>query len=210
MCNRYSNKVAYRQYYEAFMKTPMPLVYPMPDRAPNLEPRADIRPTDNAPILRAGDGGLELRQIRWGLIPWFHKASIKTWKPLTTNARIETITKTATYKSAFAQRRCLVPADTFYEWTGEKGHKTKWAFKLANAEWFCFAGIWDKAQTEDGEIESFSLVTCEASAYVKPYHDRQPIILDHSNYSLWLDTKIASKAEDLNSREIIIVNQTTS
>ena len=63
--------------------------------------------------------------MRLGLIPWFHKKSIKEWKVLTTNARSETIATIASYKSAFAHRRCLIPVSAFYEWTGEKTPKTK-------------------------------------------------------------------------------------
>ena len=121
MCNRYANTVSYRQYVEEFSETRLPLLVPAPSNAPNLEPRADIRPTDHAPVLLPIEGGLELREMRWGLIPWFHKKTVKEWKPLTTNARSETIDTTASFKSAFARRRCLIPVSSFYEWTGEKG-----------------------------------------------------------------------------------------
>lgn len=74
------------------------------------------------------------------------KKTVKEWKVLTTNARSETIETIASYKSAFAERRCLIPVSAFYEWTGEKkGQKTKWAFTLPGSGWFCFAGIWDRA-----------------------------------------------------------------
>src|SRR5579872_5760803 len=91
MCNRYSNLITYRQYVEEFSDTRLPIVFPRPEAAPNLEPRANIYPTEKAPVLLPVEGGLALRELRWGLIPWFHKKTVKEWKPLTTNARSETI-----------------------------------------------------------------------------------------------------------------------
>jgi len=205
VCNRYSNQIAYREYVEAFMKTPMPLVYPKPEHAPNLEPNEDIRPTDKAPILRPVDGGLELKTIRWGLIPPYHHGAIKEFKLLTTNAQIEGVTKTRTFKDSFEKRRCLVPVDKFYEWTGEKGHKIKWAFTKSDEDWFCFAGIWSKAKTADGEIESFALLTAEAGPDISSYHKRQPVVLDRDMYSTWLnnDTPFL-KVSDYSSAKINI------
>ena len=186
MCNRYANKVGYREYVDAFSDINLPLVFPTPDTAPNLEPLENIAPTTIAPIIRPVSGGVELISLRWGLIPWFHAKSIKDWKMLTTNARWETLTTTRTFKSAAAQRRCLIPVSQFYEWTGEKGRKTKWSFARSDGEWFCFAGIWDRAQTEDGVIDSYALITTVAGPDVAPYHDRQPVTLERAEYASWL------------------------
>lgn len=195
MCNRYANHVSYRGYVEELSQTRLPLLSPAPDRAPNLEPRDNIRPTDRGPILRPIDSGLELRELRWGLIPWLHKKTVKEWKVLTTNARSETVETIASYKSAFAERRCLIPVSAFYEWTGEKkGQKTKWAFTLPGSEWFCFAGIWDRAHTADGEIESYALVTLPPSPDFEKYHDRSPLVLRPEDYRAWLDSPESAKA----------------
>jgi putative SOS response-associated peptidase YedK len=194
MCNRYANTISYRQYVEEFSQTRLPLLVPAPSHAPNLEPRLDIRPTDRAPVLLPIEGGLELREMRWGLIPWFHKKTVKEWKPLTTNARSETIDTTTSFKSAFARRRCLIPASAFYEWTGEKGKKIKWRFSVPGAEWFCFAGIWDRAHTADGDIESYALATLPPDALFEQYHDRRPLILDRADYAAWLDSPDTAKA----------------
>ena len=195
MCNRYANRVSYRQYVEEFSETRIPLVSPLPSSAPNLEPRDNIFPTERAPVLRPVDGGLELAELRWGLIPWFHKGPVKQWKPLTTNARSETITTTPSFRSAFLRRRCLIPASSFYEWTGEKRGKTKWSLRIEGADWFCFAGVWDRAHTADGEIESYALVTAPPSPSFEKYHDRQPLILRREEYTAWLDSPAA--AQDL-------------
>lgn len=192
MCNRYANRIAYRQYLERLKAAKVPLVSPSPDRAPNLEPRENIFPTELAPVLRGIEGGLELAHLRWGLIPSFHKSGIKDWKMLTTNARSETIDKLPSFCGAFAKRRCLVPLDQFYEWTGPKGKKTKWGFTRRDEQWFCFAGIWDRAQTSDGVIDSYALVTVPAGPDVAPYHDREPIMLEPAHYARWLESPSAA------------------
>jgi putative SOS response-associated peptidase YedK len=192
MCNRYGNHISYREYVESLKVAKIPLVSPSADRAPNLEPRDNIAPADTAPVLRPIEGGLELVQLRWGLIPPFHKKPIKEWKVLTTNARSETITTTATFKAAFKNRRCLIPLDQFYEWTGEKGKKTKWSFTRTDKEWFCFAGIWDRAKTADGTIESYALVTVPAGPDILKYHARQPVVLERSEYNGWLASDVSA------------------
>ena len=194
MCNRYANRVSYRGYVDELSDTRLPLVVPSPEHAPNLEPRDNIRPTDRGHVLLPVEGGLELREMRWGLIPWFHQKPIKEWKVLTTNARSETIATIASYKSAFAHRRCLIPVSAFYEWTGEKTPKTKWQFTLPGAEWFCFAGIWDRAETADGTIESYALTTLPPDPAFEKYHDRAPLILERDDYAAWLDSPASATA----------------
>ena len=191
MCNRYSNRIGYRDYVDVLRELGIELLSPSPDAAPNLEPQDNIRPTDRARVLRPVEGGLELRQLRWGLIPRYHTKTVKEWTMLTTNARSETLFTNAVYRHAAQSRRCLVPADEFYEWTGPKGKKTKWAFRVKNADWFCFAGIWDRANQRDGDIESFALTTMPSGPDMQAYHDRQPVILGCHQYAAWLDPKVS-------------------
>ena len=206
LCNRYGNRVTYNQYVRDLAAFGLPLVSPPPDRAPNLEPVDDIRPTNTAPVLRPMPGVLELTSMRWGLIPWFHKGDPKTWKPLTTNCRGETAAITPTFKGAYARRRCLIPASHYFEWTGPKGKKVKWRFTRPGAEWFCFAGVWDRADIGAGAIESFTILTATASAYVKRYHDRQPVVLEPSEFASWLDpANVASALFDPATRSPIVV-----
>jgi putative SOS response-associated peptidase YedK len=77
--------------------------------------------------------------------------------------------------------------------TGEKGSKTKWSFRIEGAEWFCFAGVWDRAHTADGEIESYALVTLPPSRAFEKYHDRQPLIPQREDYTASLDSPAAAK-----------------
>ena len=96
---------------------------------------------------------------------------------------------TSAFKEAFARRRCLVPADGFYEWTGEKGRKTKWLITVADQRCFCFAGLWDHAETADGPVDSFTILTTGAGPDMVPIHHRQPVILARDRWRDWLDLK---------------------
>jgi putative SOS response-associated peptidase YedK len=104
-----------------------------------------------------------------------------------TNARAETVSTTPAFRESFRRRRCLVPATHFFEWTGDKGAKVMWKFTLTGAEIFCFAGLWDRAETSDGAVESFTILTRAAGPDCAPYHTRQPVILDRHDWETWLN-----------------------
>jgi putative SOS response-associated peptidase YedK len=191
MCNRYGYLAPITRLVDEFSQVRIPLVF-NGGAIPNIEPREHIRPTNTAPIIRPLDPsdpfvGVEMVDARWWLIPFFHKGGVKDWRPMCTNARAETVATTATYRESFKRRRCLVPATHFFEWTGEKGAKTMWRFTKADAETFCFPGLWDRAQTTDGVIESFTIVTCAPGPDCEPYHNRQPVILEPEQWAEWLD-----------------------
>ncbi|HWF01935.1 MAG TPA: SOS response-associated peptidase [Caulobacteraceae bacterium] len=194
MCNRYGYLAPVSRLVEEFSQVRLPILF-KDGAVPNLPPRDHIRPTNNAPILRPLDGadpaaGLELLDARWWLIPFFHRKGIKDWKPMCTNARAETVATTATYREAYRRRRCLVPATHFFEWTGPKGSKTMWRFARSDAGIFCFPGLWERAHTTDGVVESFTLLTCAPGPDCAPYHDRQPVILGPERWADWLDLTV--------------------
>jgi putative SOS response-associated peptidase YedK len=191
MCNRYGYLAPVTRLIDTFSQIRLPLRFE-DGAVPNLQPQDHIRPTDSAPIVRPLDpadphAGVELHRARWWLVPFFHKGPLKTWKPMCTNARVETVAATAAFREAFRRRRCLVPASWFYEWTGPKGDKTMWRFTRTGADLFCFAGLWDRAHTQDGVIESFTILTCAAGPDSAPYHTRQPVILEPEAWTRWLD-----------------------
>ena len=199
MCNRYRVSWAWREAMQEFSDIRLPLVFPPPERAPNIEPR-DIRPTNTAPVMRPVDpsnpaGGLEMVELRWDLVPFFHKGPLKAKKYLCTNARAETVATTNAFREPYKRRRCLVPASAFYEWTGPKGAKTMWRFTAAGQPLFCFPGLWDHADTADGAVESFTLMTCAPGPDMAAFHDRQPVILRREQWPAWLD--LARPADDL-------------
>jgi putative SOS response-associated peptidase YedK len=188
MCNYFRHKkYGLRDWTEDFSQIRIRLI--LPDPLPNL--RDHERPTDPAPIIRPLDpadlaAGMELAVVRWDLVPFFWTKPLKG-KFLATNARSETVATTAAFKAAFARRRCLVPADAFYEWTGEKGEKQMWEITAARQPWFCFAGLWDRAQTPDGPVESCANLTTAAGPDMAALHNRQPVVLERDQWLTWLD-----------------------
>lgn len=188
MCSNYQRTKAYRAYVEEFSTTRLPLRFPEAHAAPNLEPNPSIRPTDPSLIFRRREDGVEMVQARWWLVPWWHKGTLKEFKLATFNARSETIATSRTFRDSFRQRRCLVAAEGWFEWTGPKGDKTKWLFTPKDDAPICFAGIWDRCKTTDqGEVESFTIVTQPAGAPLNAYHDRAPVVLHQYQWATWLD-----------------------
>jgi putative SOS response-associated peptidase YedK len=151
------------------------------------EPRFNIAPTDPVLAVRDLDGVRDLGRLRWGLLPgrWAEK---KGERPLI-NARAETIATQPAFADSFAERRCLIPADGFYEWlSDERGKRPVWLSR-PDAELFAFAGIWAQIDRpgSDEPLHSCAIVTCAPNALMRPIHDRMPVILDPDNESNWLD-----------------------
>ena len=205
MCNRYGYLAPVSRLEDEFSVLKAPLKW-AEGRIPNLQPRDEIKPTNSAPILRPLDpadpsAGLELVELRWWLVPFFHKKPLADWKAMCTNCKSETIDTTPAFREAFKRRRCIVPATHFFEWTAldptkPKGPKRKWRVSAADREVFYFAGLWDRAHPEghDGPLESFTLATCAPGEDVKPYHHRQPVILTAEQAVSWLDLEADGKA----------------
>ena len=158
---------------------------------PQFAPNIDWRPTDRAPIVRLdADGARECVLARWGLVPgWAPDLKFGT---RCINARAETVAKLPAFRSAFRKRRCLVPVNAFFEWSGEKGHRLKWRISLRDAPLFALAGLWEWWQDRDsGEaVASYTIVTCAANATIAPLHDRMPVILRADDYARWLDAAV--------------------
>lgn len=132
-----------------------------------------------------------LSQLKWGLVPsWSRNAS--TSKGLI-NARAETITEKPSFREAFKNRRCIIPASGFYEWQKKgTGAKQPYYFYLNDKEVFGFAGLWEEwLDKQTGELlETCTIITTEANDVLKPVHDRMPVILKAESYDEWLDSKI--------------------
>jgi putative SOS response-associated peptidase YedK len=192
MCNAFRLKTPISLIRDDLNALGLPLMFPG-DATPNDWPEIEMtRPTNVLPTLRPVDhavpgNGMEIVSKRWWLVPFFHRGETKAWKAMCTNARAETVATSRTFKGAFERRRCLVPADAYYEWTGEKGAKTRWRFERADGDWWSFAGLWDRAETAEGVLESFAIVTTGAGEDSRHIHDRQPVILEKSDMARWLD-----------------------
>jgi putative SOS response-associated peptidase YedK len=160
----------------------------------DLEPRWNIAPTEPAPVVRAADGGRRLDLLRWGLRgdsatrgerrPW--QAARRGAPPLHINARGETAAELPAFREAFAMRRCLVPADGFYEWTGSGRQRRGHHIRFPDRRLFAFAGLWDTWPGDGPAVEAFTILTCPPSELVAPLHDRMPVILPPAEWERWL------------------------
>jgi putative SOS response-associated peptidase YedK len=151
-------------------------------------PRYNIAPTQRIPIIRQNpkEPVRELSLLHWGLIPSWAKDSSGAAKMI--NARSETAGTKPAFRDALKSRRCLIPADGFYEWQKTGNAKQPYCFEVTNRELFAFAGIWDRWKDLNSNIvETCSILTTIPNAVTSAVHDRMPVILDPDSYDIWLD-----------------------
>lgn len=155
--------------------------------APEFAPSFNIAPTQGAPVCRVGgEGHRVLRIMRWGLIPSWTKGDSAKFSMI--NARAETLTQKPAYRTPFRFRRCLVPADGFYEWQRVDGRKQPFLIRRRDELPFMFAGLWERwRKSEDEVIDSYSIITTDANQTLRPIHERMPVILDPADFDRWLD-----------------------
>jgi putative SOS response-associated peptidase YedK len=163
------------------------------DEVPELEPRYNVAPGQQVAILRpaGGGGALECTFAKWGLIPSWAKDPSIGYK--TINARSEEAAQKPAYRSAFRQRRCLIPADGFYEWRKQGKVKQPFLFQTRTKEPFGMAGLWEEWESPEGEvIVSCTILTTGANSLVESVHPRMPVILRRDDYDTWLQPKKCS------------------
>src|SRR5208337_2423841 len=172
------------------------------ENAVDWSPRYNVAPGQNVPVVRQ-DATRPVRMlslIRWGLIPSWSKDSKTAYKMI--NARAETVADMPAFRDPFRSRRCLVPADGFYEWTKQGKQKSPFCFSMADESIFAFAGIWDRWEDPNKKtpnkdwIEPCSIITTSANPLLSGIHDRMPVIMKPENYDLWLDPGF-KKVDDL-------------
>jgi len=155
---------------------------------PEWAPRYNIAPTQAIPVIRQDPKKprRDVSLMRWGLIPfWAREASIAAQM---INARSETAATKPAFRESLATRRCLVPADGFYEWSRTRKVKQAYCFEVNDGELFAFAGLWDRWKDLNGNwIKTCSILTTTPNAVTSAVHDRMPVILDRADYDLWLD-----------------------
>lgn len=165
------------------------------EERPNPAPRTNIAPTQDIGIIRREDDGkYHWRGVRWGLVPsWAKEASIGARM---INARAETLAEKPVFRGAFARRRCLIPADGFYEWKAGEGGKQPYRITLDDGRPFAFAGLWEAWHDPAGKarLESCSLVTTEAAPAIRDIHPRMPVILEGEAFAPWLDPEARKEA----------------
>ena len=161
-------------------------------QVPDLEPRYNIAPTQPVPVVRVGEAGQvrELALVRWGLIPSWSKDPAVGARMI--NARSETAAAKPSFRAAFKRRRCLIPADGFYEWQRTGGRKQPYYIRRKDRGALAFAGLWERWAGPDGScIESCTILTTTPNDLLRPLHDRMPVILGPTDFALWLDPAVA-------------------
>jgi putative SOS response-associated peptidase YedK len=181
MCGRYTLTVPLSNLVDAFEVPPPEFDY---------LPRYNIAPTQQVPVVAQDEQGRRMGLLRWGLIPSWSKDPAMGSRLI--NARSETAAEKPAFRSAFQRRRCLVPADGFFEWKreGEGGKRAKQPFwiHLASREPFAFPGLWERWDPEEGlPVHTFTILTTEASPAIRHIHPRMPVILPREGHEVWLD-----------------------
>lgn len=158
----------------------------------DLPLRYNIAPTQPVATVRIGpeDAGRQWQMVRWGLIPsWAKEASIGSRM---INARAETVADKPAFRGALRRRRCLVPADGYYEWQKTGKSKQPYYIRLRDDRPFAMAGLWERwIPPETGEpVETCTIITTDANELTRPIHDRMPVMLHAADYGLWLDPQM--------------------
>lgn len=159
------------------------------------DPRFNIAPAQSVPVIRQHpkEPLRQLSLMKWGLIPhWAKDPSIAAG---TINAKSETAATKPAFRDPFRLRRCLIPADGFYEWRRKGGSKQPYCFEVSGGELFAFAGLWDGWKDSNGRwVKTCSILTTTPNAVITTIHDRMPVILYPDYYDVWLDPEVRDVA----------------
>ena len=202
MCGRFTQRLSWAELHEL-----MDLIGP----PRNLRPRYNVAPSQDVAVVRAADGGRNLSMLRWGLIPAWVKDPAIGYRLI--NARSETVAEKPSFRSAYRRRRCLIPADGFYEWQRLGKIRQPWLFGLRDGAPFALAGLWERWTVPEGAeltgllaelgpgdpVETCTILTTAANETVAPVHGRMPVILPRDACDPWLageDVSLAPYAPD--------------
>jgi putative SOS response-associated peptidase YedK len=180
MCGRYAVTLPPEAMREAFAYR----------EQPNFPPRYNIAPTQPVPVVRLDEGRRQFILMRWGFIPGWVKDP-KTF-PLVINVRSESAREKPSFRAAFMRRRCLMPADGFYEWhrlgEGRQQENRPYLFRKPDRGFFAFAALWETWHSQDGsEIDTVAIVTGPANGQMAAIHHRSPVIVPPEAFDAWLD-----------------------
>lgn len=154
---------------------------------PNFPPRYNIAPTQPIAVVRLINEQRQFALMRWGLLPSWVKDP-KAFS-LIVNARGESVIEKPAFRAAMKRRRCLIPADGFYEWKAGGPRKQPYYIHAKSGEPLAFAGLWETWTGPNGEeLDTVAIVTTDANRTVSPLHDRMPVIVPPDAFDLWLDS----------------------
>jgi len=182
MCGRYVRRTPLQNVIDLFS------ALPEEGGSLNDSPRYNIAPTQDVVAVRLDrQGQRRLANLRWGLIPaWAQDAAIGNRM---INARAETVAEKPAYRAAFRTRRCLLPADGFYEWKADGKRKQPFFIHRADSAPFGFAGLWERWEKGESPVQSCCVLTTEPNTLMKGIHNRMPVILRPEDYARWLDPR---------------------
>lgn len=154
----------------------------------HLPLKSEYRPTDLAPVfVKNRDGDIVIKDMRWWFVPSSFSGPLKDWKATTFNARLDEVGQKPTFRKAWdLKRRVIVPASYYNEWTGPAGRKRCWEVGRADGLPIGMAGIWDYAQTAEGPLLSFAILTRTPGPVMQQLHPREPVVLDSAEWQSWL------------------------
>jgi putative SOS response-associated peptidase YedK len=188
MCGRYARQLEFDFTFSEreVLERMNPLLV---DVLMQREPAYNICPTQTQPVIARGEDGIDVKGLRWGLVPaWAKDLKIGAHA---INARQETVQEKPMFRAAFKKRRCLVPATGYYEWTGEAGSKQPYFIYPPDRSLVMFAGLWeawkDKTDPAADWVKTFTIITGEPGKVSGDIHDRQPVILPPAMWEQWLD-----------------------
>jgi putative SOS response-associated peptidase YedK len=185
VCGRFNQTASGEEVAEAFSL----------DETPEIAPRYNIAPTQEVAVVGVHPGSARraLARLKWGLVP---RESLGGERGFI-NARAETAWEKASFREAFARRRCLIPATGFYEWQKlDPRRRQPWLIRLASGRVFALAGLWEPAAPAvPGASPTCAILTTEPNEVTRPIHDRMPVILEPGDYARWLDPAVRIPAE---------------
>lgn len=167
-----------------------------PELQKAMRPRYNVAPTQLFPIMRGPERQVDT--ARWGLVPFWSKDPKGGARMI--NARSETVATKPAFRAAFKKRRCLVPADGYFEWVKVGKQKQPYWIRMKSEQPFAMAGLWESWRAKESEdetpLETFTILTTTSNSATEEFHDRMPVILYPNDYATWLDPEV-NEAEEL-------------
>lgn len=179
MCGRFTQMMTWREIHELYSIA-------KPVAVPDLQARYNGAPTQDFSVCHVDENGNRtITKFRWGLVPrWARDIGIGARM---INARSETVHEKPAFRASFRSKRCLIPADGWFEWQRVGHGKQPYFLALANGSPLSFAGLWERWDRGAEALESFSIITTAADAPLLNVHHRQPAIINPEHFSVWLD-----------------------